>query len=82
MGDDAPAFFGFCPDTVAGYSFVIATFDGYTVTEVWRDKEALAAGKGIRNVLGPTLRGNLIVASSDGRVPGKWSQFKGSAPGY
>ncbi|MGY3320489.1 hypothetical protein [Arthrobacter sp. TE12232] len=82
VGDDAPAFFGFCPDVASGYSFVIATFDGYTVTEVWRDKDARPAGQGIRNVLGPTLRGDLIVASNDGRVAGKWSQFKGSAPGY
>ncbi|WP_354350045.1 hypothetical protein [Pseudarthrobacter sp. PvP090] len=82
VGDDAPAFFGFCPDIVSGPSFVIATYDGYTVTEVWRDSEALASGKGIRNVVGPTLRGNLIVASSDGRVAGKWSEFKGKAPGY
>ena len=82
VGDDAPAFFGFCPDVVSGPSFVIATFDGYTVTEVWRDTEALAAGKGIRNVVGPTLRGNLIVASNDGRVAGKWSEFKGRSPGY
>ena len=81
-GDDVPAFFGFCPDVVAGPSFVIATYDGYSVIEVWRDRVARPAGKGIRNVVGPTLRGNLIVASNDGRVAGKWSEFKGKSPGY
>lgn len=82
VGDDAPAFFGFCSDVVSGVSFVIGTYDGYTVTEVWRDTAALPSRKGTRNVVGPTLRGNLIVASNDERVAGKWSEFKGKAPGY
>lgn len=82
LADDAPAFFGFCSDVVEGRSFLIATYDGYSVTKIWHDAAALPAGKGIRNVLGPTQRGNLIVASNDGRVAGKWTQLKGRAPGY
>lgn len=81
-GDNAPAYFGFCPDVVSGPSFVIATYDGYNVAEVWRDSGPRPGGSGIRNVVGPTLRGNLIVASADGRVAGKWSEFKGKAPYY
>ena len=61
---------------------MIATYDGYSITKVWHDAAALPSGKGIRNVLGPTQRGNLIVASNDGRVAGKWSEFKGRSPGY
>lgn len=82
VGDDAPALFAFGSEGQSGPSFVVATLDGFTLTEIWRDSEPTASGFGVRDVVGPTLRGNVIVAQNDQRVSSKYSQITMSAPGY
>lgn len=82
VGSDAPTFLGFCAEGVASKSFVVATMDGYTFQEVWRDPVEQNAGFGTRNVVGPTARGNIVISSHDQKVAGSWSQIRGTAPGY
>jgi hypothetical protein len=82
VGDDPVALFGFGAEGTTAPSFILATFDGYDIRKVWQDSSPQAAGYGIRNIVGPTLRGNLIVASNDQRVAGMWTQWKGKALGY
>lgn len=82
VGDDAPALFAFASEGQSAASFVVATLDGFTFTEIWRDSEPTASGFGVRDVVGPTLRGNVIVAQNDQRVSSKYSQITMSAPGY
>lgn len=78
-GDDGVAFFGFSSEGSSAPSILVATLDGYTVTTVYEDAVFQPSGSGIRNVAGPTLKGNLILASQRG---GTWSEIKGKAPGY
>lgn len=82
VGDDAPTFMAFSAEGEASPSFVAATFDGYTFAEVWRDSINQAAGFGARNIVGPTVRGQVILASNDQRVPGSFSEVRMKAPGY
>ncbi|HEY9470065.1 MAG TPA: hypothetical protein VIQ76_10685 [Propionibacteriaceae bacterium] len=82
VGDDPVALFGFGAEGTTAPSFILATFDGYNIRKVWQDSSPQAAGYGIRNIVGPTLRGNMIVASNDQRVAGMWTQWKGKALGY
>lgn len=47
--------------------------------EVWRDpEEAQPAVIGILSIVGPTLRGELIVGSNDQPEQYVWSEFRGS----
>lgn len=81
-GDDAPALAAFSAEGAQSPSFAIATLDGYTFTEVWRDTEANPSGMGARSIVGPTLRGDVIIGSNDQKVPGAWSEVRATAPGY
>lgn len=81
-GDDAPALAAFSSEGVAAPSFAIATMDGYTFTEIWRDTEDNPSGFGSRSIMGPTARGQVIIASNDQKVGGMWSEIKAEAPGY
>lgn len=73
--------FGFGTETREGHSFIVATRDGFSFTRIWQDPEVQTAGLGIRSIAGPTLRGQLIVGSSDNRSSG-WSEWRGPAPTY
>lgn len=82
LGDDAPALATFGAEGQAGPSFAIATMDGYTFKEIWRDDVNNPSGMGARSIVGPTLRGNVIISANDKKVPGKWSKITAPAPGY
>lgn len=81
-GDDGPALASFGAEGATGPSFAIATMDGYKFTEIWRDSADNAAGYGARSIVGPTLRGKVIIGSNDQKVTGMWSEIQTAAPGY
>ena len=81
-GDDGPALFGFGAETQAAKSFIVATRDGYDFKLLWMDPEPQPAGRGVRSIAGPNLRGELIVRHNDGRVAHMWSELVGKAPIY
>lgn len=62
-----PALFAFGSETNPGRSTVLATYDGYRITPVWVDDVELAPGKGMRSIIGPTLRGRFIGRAQDDR---------------
>ena len=64
------AYFPFGMEDVAGYPCIAATRDGYTWETIWTSDYHTPAGRGLRRVLGPTIRGNLIATANDGRDPG------------
>lgn len=81
-GDDAPALAAFSAEGAQSPSFAIATLDGYTFTEFWRDTVANPSGMGARSIVGPTLRGEVVISSNDLKVAGSWSEVRAPAPGY
>ena len=81
-GDDSPALFAFSAEGEASPSFVVATRDGFEFTEIWRDDVANPPGMGARNIVGPTLRGNVVLASNDRKVSGMWSEVVVRNVGY
>lgn len=81
-GDDAPAIAAFSSEGTTAPSFAVATLDGYTFAEIWRDPADQAPGMGSRSIVGPTLRGKVIISSNDQKVSGQWSQITTDAPGY
>lgn len=81
-GDDAPALFAFGSEGSDAPSFVLATLDGWTFVEAWRDTVDQPAGYGCRSVVGPTLTGKIIIGSNDLKVDGLWTQITTTAPGY
>lgn len=81
-GDDAPTFIGFSSEGKAARSYVVATRDGYDFTLVWRDPVDQAAGFGTRNIIGPTIRGNVVIASNDQKATPLWSKIVLPSPGY
>lgn len=82
LGDDAPALAAFCAEGAAAPSFAVATMDGYSFTEIWRDPVNQTAGMGARSIIGPTLRGNVIITSDDQKVDGLRTEVRLPAPGY
>lgn len=82
VGNDAPALFAYGSEGIPAKSVAVATLDGFTFVEIWRDTVEQSAGTGSRSIVGPTLRGQVIIGSSDQRVPGMWSQITTRAPGY
>lgn len=82
VGDDAPALLAFSSEGATAPSFVAASLDGYQWAELWRDPDSQPSGFGARNIVGPTLRGQVIVASNDQKVAGQWTQVTVPAPGY
>lgn len=81
-GDDAPLLATFCAEGTASPSFAVATLDGWNFIEIWRDLANQAAGMGARSIVGPTLRGQIIINSDDQKVTGMRSQITAPAPGY
>lgn len=73
-GPGEPALFGFCAEGAPNRSYVVATTDGQSFTEVWRDDVDQAAGFGTRTVVGPTERGSILIGSNDQKTAGMWSQ--------
>ncbi len=82
FSDDHPAFFAFSSEFKSSPSCIIATWDGINFKKVWQDSINNPSGMGLRSVVGPTIRGNLIAAHNDTRVSGLWSEVKGKAPIY
>lgn len=82
-GDDAPALAAFSTEGAAGQDFLLATLDGYTFAEVWTNPDTIGSGRGLRNPVGPTLRGQFLVATNavDGTT-GNWAQIRIPATGY
>ena len=76
-GDDGPVLFGFGAETAVAPSHIVATYDGFTFTKLWEDSQSQAAGRGLRSITGPNLRGELIVGSNDGRESNMWSKWQG-----
>lgn len=74
--------FGFGAETQEAASCIVATRDGREFTLLWQDSQLNPSGRGLRTIAGPTLSGNLIVGSNDGRVANMWSEWRGSAPIY
>ena len=81
-GGDAAILFGFGTETQAGRTLIVGTRDGYHFTMVWQDDLEIPAGRGIRSIAGPNLRGDLIVGSNDGRTANAWTEWRGPAPTY
>lgn len=81
-GDDAPALFAFSAEGAIAPSFIATTLDGYQFAELWRDSANQPSGFGARNIVGPTLRGEVIMASNDQRAAPAWSEVRMPAPGY
>lgn len=81
-GGDGPALFGFGAETQAAKSFIVGTYDGYDFKLLWMDPEPQPAGRGVRSIAGPNLRGELIVRHNDGRVANMWTELVGKAPVY
>lgn len=65
----APVFFPYIVKVSSGRlpGLVIATLDGFTFFEVFRDSISYEVQKGVFNLLGPTHRGKLIGLLYDGR---------------
>ena len=80
--DDHPVFFAFGSELTSSPSCIVATWDGDNFVKVWEDTVNQPAGLGLRSVIAPTIRGNLIAAHNDTRISGKWSELKGKAPIY
>lgn len=59
------AFIAFGSETNPASSKIIATRDGKTFTQVWEDSAIQPPGRGLRSVIGPTARGNLIAEFVD-----------------
>lgn len=72
---DAPVFFGFGAEIASVPSVVLVTYDGYHIEKLWQDAINNPIGRGVRNVIGVTPKNEVIVASNDERVVGKWSQI-------
>lgn len=82
FSDEHPVFFAFSSEFKASPSCIVATWDGDNFVKVWEDSINNPSGMGLRSVVGPTIRGNLIAAHNDRRVVSKWSEIKGKAPIY
>lgn len=82
FSDDQPAFFAFSSEFKSSKSCIVATWDGKNFRKVWEDADNNPSGMGLRSVVGPTIRGNLIAAHNDLRVVGNWTEIKGKAPIY
>ena len=76
---DHPVLFGYGAETQAMPSRVIATHDGYEVCDVWEDTYISAAGRGLRSLVGPTARGNLIWEKQDAEHGGS-GRFRYTVP--
>jgi len=81
-GDDAPLFAAWSSEGATAPSFAVATLDGYTFKEIWRDPVDQPNGFGPRSIIGPTIRGKVIIASNDQKVAGMWSEIRAEAAGY
>lgn len=81
-GDDGPAIAAFSAEGAVAPPFAIATLDGYVFTEIWRDTVSSPSGMGSRSIVGPTLRGRVIIGSNDQKASGMWSEISATAPGY
>lgn len=82
-GDDAPALAAFSTEGGVGQDFIVATLDGYRFTEVWRGAPTTPAGWGVRNPVGPTIRGQFLAATNaDGGTTGQWATIRIQATGY
>ena len=66
-GVDMPALFPFAADSASGSGLVIATYDGYRFSELWRDSISYQTGKGPTYVVGPTVSGNYAGTVFDAR---------------
>lgn len=76
---DHPAFFAFGSETRPMASQIVATRDGRTFYKVWEDEAVQPAGRGLRSVIGPTLRGRLFAEFYD-EDDGGTSIVTGPAP--
>ena len=76
---DHPVLFGYGAETQAMPSRVIATHDGYEVCDVWEDTFISEAGRGLRSLVGPTARGNLIWEKQDAEHGGS-GRFRYTVP--
>ena len=66
-----------------GQDFIVATLDGYKFTEVWRGTPTTPAGWGVRNPVGPTIRGQFLAATNvNGGTTGQWATIRIPATGY
>ena len=82
-GDDAPALAAFSTEGGVGQDFIVATLDGWTFTEVWRGATGTPAGWGVRNPVGPTIRGQFLAATNaNGGTTGTWATIRIPATGY
>lgn len=82
-GDDAPLIAAFSTEGGVGQDFIVATLDGYRFTEVWRGATTTPAGFGVRNPVGPTIRGNFLAATNaSGGTSGQWATIRIPATGY
>lgn len=81
-GGDGPVIFGFSAETATVPSHMVVTYDGFTFTKLWEDSVAQTPGRGLRTIAGPTLKGELIVGSNDGRDPAGWSRWTGPVQIY
>lgn len=64
---DQPYLFGFAPEIIPSKGCIIATYDGYTFFEVWRDSEVRGSGYGIRQLIGVTPQNEIIATNFDQR---------------
>lgn len=76
------AVFGFGSETNPAPSFIVATTDGKNFSLLWKDDVSQPAGRGVRSIVGPTLSGELIVASDDARETNMWSEWRGRVSFY
>ena len=82
-GDDAPLLAAFSTEGGTGQDFIVATLDGYKFTEVWRGATGTPAGWGVRNPVGPTIRGQFLAATNaNGGTTGQWATIRIPATGY
>lgn len=72
---NAPVLFGFGSESNPAPSIIIATYDGWTFSRLWEDSISQPKGRGIRGVVGVTVKNEVIAISNDERVVGKWSQI-------
>lgn len=82
VGDDGPALAAWSSEGEPAPSFAMATLDGYTFAEIWRDTIPNPSGFGARSIVGPTIRGDVIISSNDQKVAGQWSEIRTKATGY
>ncbi|MDJ0321649.1 hypothetical protein [Pseudarthrobacter sp. PS3-L1] len=81
-GDDGVAMAAFSSEGEAAPSFAVATLDGFTFKEIWRDTVDNPSGFGSRSIVGPTLRGKTIISSNDQKVAGMFTEVVLEATGY